>query len=89
MNAGLGWLGLEAGRLGGQRGWGFTAVVSSWQRRRRHRGPRGTGGIKRGWGWWGRWGGRLPRILGGAGSICTEPWIPTRWEEREWGWDGW
>lgn len=88
MNAGLGWLGLEAGSLGGQRGWGFTAV-SSWQRRRRHRGPRGTGGIKRGWGRWGWRGGRLPHILGRARGLCIEPRIPTRWEEREWRGDGW
>lgn len=29
LPAGLGWLGLEAGGFGGQRGWDFTAAVST------------------------------------------------------------
>ena len=46
LPAGLGWLGLEAGGLGGQRGWDFTAAVSTWQRGRRQRGSGGARGEK-------------------------------------------
>ena len=51
LPAGLGWLGLEAGGLGGQRGWDFTAAVSTWQRGRRQRGSGGAGGVKGEWRW--------------------------------------
>lgn len=90
LHAGLRGLRLEAGGLGGQWGWGFAAVVSAWHRGRWHQGPRGAGGVKGEWWWRGRRGrgGRLPGILGGAGSIRIEPWVPTGWEERERGWGG-
>lgn len=88
LPAGLGWLGLEAGGLGGQRGWDFTAAVSTWQSGCRQRGSGGAGGVKGEWRWRGRRGGRFPHVLGRAGSLRIEPRVPTGREQRERGRDG-